>query len=180
MTLVREWRDARVSRGQSSSSSALPSGDVVDWTPAELNHWLPYFIFEVRKRDGKDYKAKTLYEYIMTIQSAFSALRGVAHSFLNSNEFVAVRNALDNRMRDLQAVGLGNNPERVDVITLEMEEVLWATRRLGNDSPTMLLHTIVYLLGINLGLRTGEHRKLRREMFQVRPYMIPVRFYVIY
>ena len=31
----------------------------------------------------------------------------------------------------------------------------------------MLLRTVIYLLGMNLSLRAGEHRKLRRIMFEV-------------
>jgi hypothetical protein len=74
---------------------------------------------------------------------------------------------LDNSMRFLQSQGLGLNPTKADVITEAMEEALWQENLLGKDSPTQLLRTLVFLLGLNLGLRAGEHRKLRREMFQV-------------
>lgn len=174
MTLVREWRDVRLRRGQSSGGPCLPVGEVVDWSPDELNQWIPLFIHEVRKSDGADYRAKTLLEYVLTIQSAFSYLRGVTYSFLKGENFIPIKNSLDNRMRALQTIGLGHNPSKADVITREMEEALWAGGQLGEESPSLLLNSLVYLLGVNLGLRSGEHRKLRREMFEVRHFKILV------
>jgi len=48
-----------------------------------------------------------------------------------------------------------------------MEDCLRASGLLGTTTPKRFLSTVVYLLGVNLGLRAGEHRKLRRSMFQV-------------
>lgn len=71
-------------------------------------------------------------------------------------------------MKKLQREGLGNNPTKVDVVTQVMEEDLWSGGQLGIDTPKKLLRTLVYTLGVNLGLRAGEHRQLRRGMFEVR------------
>lgn len=70
-------------------------------------------------------------------------------------------------MKSLQKEGLGFNPKKADVVSTAAEEQLWVTGALGKDTPEKLLRSLVYLLGVNLALRTGEHRKLRREMFQV-------------
>ena len=45
---------------------------------------------------------------------------------------------------------------------------MWNCGVLGRNSPVKLLETLVYMLGLNLGLRSGEHRKLRRDMLEVR------------
>lgn len=147
-----------------------PETNVLDWNIDELNKWLPLFLTEIRRIDGTNFKAKTVFEYIMTIQSALLHLRCQCYGFLNDQVFVPIKNALDNRMKQLQTEGLGFNPQQADVITLEMEEALWLGGQLGSECPAMLLNTLVYMLGIHLGLRSGEHRKLRREMFCVSSY----------
>lgn len=167
LALVKEWRDERTARGQSSNSSSIPAGDVLEWTVADLNQWIPLFIHEVRKRDGNNYRAKTLMEYVLTLQSAFVLMKGRGMSFLKDKEFRPIKNALDNRMMALQALGLGHNPNKADIVTVVMEEALWAGGLLCSSPPERLLGTLIYLLGVNLGLRAGEHRKLRREMFRV-------------
>lgn len=70
-------------------------------------------------------------------------------------------------MKSLQTAGLGNDPKKVDVISQLVEDELWRTDILGDKTPRQLLRTLIYVLGVNLALRTGEHRLLRREMFQV-------------
>lgn len=167
LALVEEWRTAREARGRISDMMILPMAEVLEWTPEELNQWIPLFIHEVRKRDGGDYRAKTIMEYVLTLQSAFCNLRGKSYSFLKSDVFQPIKNAVDNRMRALQSVGLGHNPSQAEVVTMEMEEALWIGGQLGQDPPARLLNTLVYLLGVQLGLRAGEHRLLRRNMFQV-------------
>lgn len=167
LALLEEWRSCRQTRGQTSDLINLPMVNVLEWTPEELNQWIPLFLYEMRKRDGTDYRAKTVMEYLLALQSAFSHLRGKKFSFLKDDLFNPIRNALDNRMRSLQAQGLGYNPSQAEIISREMEEALWMGGQLGADPPSRLLNTMVYLLGINLGLRAGEHRLLRRNMFKV-------------
>jgi hypothetical protein len=146
----------------------VPEVDLVDFTITELNTWIPLFIYEIRKQDGGLYRAKSVFEFLMTIQSIFATRMEIKYSFLKDPIFGPIKNGLDNTMRFLQAQGLGFNPMKAEVITEVMEESLWQENLLGKDTPAKLLTTLVYLLGINLGLRAGEHRKLRREMFQVR------------
>jgi hypothetical protein len=93
--------------------------------------------------------------------------KNVRLQFLREDVFLPIRNALDNTMKTLQSKGLGHNPRKAEVISPLMEEELWSGGYLGDQSSQHLLSTLVYLLGVNLALRSGEHRKLRREMFQV-------------
>lgn len=88
-------------------------------------------------------------------------------NFFKDAQFAPIRNAVDNVMKMRQAQGLGHNPRKADVVTPLMEETLWNNGLLGDSSPQLLLKTLVYCLGINLALRSGEHRALRREMFTV-------------
>ena len=123
MAVFTEWRSVRNARPRSSDSTPIPDGELVDWPVQTLNCWLPLFLHEIRRRDGKDYRAKTLFEYLLTIQSAFSVTRGISYRFLRDEQFLPIKNALDNRMRSLQGDGLGNN--------LSWSWSLWKWRRLS-------------------------------------------------
>ena len=51
------------------------------------------------------------------------------------------------------------------MISYEMENHLWSTGVLGEDSPDKLHNTVLFLIGINVYLRAvDEHYNLRREM----------------
>lgn len=150
-----------------SAGNLVPNKSIVDYDIEELNRWIPYFLFEVRRKDSERYRAKTLFEFLLCLQSLFKAKRNISYSFLKEDRFLPIRNSLNNVMKELQAIGLGNNPKKVDVVSPLMEEELWSAGVLGDSSSRQLLRTLVYVLGLNLGLRTGEHRKLRRQMFEV-------------
>ncbi len=51
-------------------------------------------------------------------------------------------------------------------ISFNEEEVLWSKRLLGEENPTLLRDTVMYLISISFALRGGEeHRKLRCPPF---------------
>lgn len=132
-----------------------------------FSRWLPLFIHEVRRKDGKLYKAKSLFEFVLCIQALFRAEKNIAYQFLKDTQFLPIRNSLDRAMKTLQAQGMGHNPRKADIVSLFMEEELWCSGLLGDSTPRILLRSLVFVLGVNLGLRSGEHRLLRRPMFQV-------------
>lgn len=94
--------------------------------------------------------------------------KNVKYQFLNGVEFLPIRNGLDNAMKKLQKKGLGHNPRKAEVISYLMEEELWNREILCLTGPPIkIFRSLVFILGLNLGLRTGEHRELRRGMFEV-------------
>lgn len=139
----------------------------MDFTVDEINLWLPFFISEIRRKDGGHFKAKSIFEFVICIQCLFMAKRGISYHFLKDAQFVPVKNSLDNVMKKLQRLGFGHDPKKVCIISSIVEEELWSSGALGDSSPRILLRTLVFVLGINLGLRSGEHRKLRWQMFEV-------------
>jgi hypothetical protein len=165
--LFCDWRSARNSRSDILIDNFVPDKEFVDYSVDELCKWIPFFIHEIRRKDGDKYRAKTLFEFVLCVQTIFDLKRNIRYQFLKEEQFIPIRNALDNVMKSLQSCGLGNNPQRVDIVTEVMEESLWCNGLLGSSSPRLLLRTLVFSLGLNLGLRTGEHRKLRRCMFEV-------------
>ena len=46
--------------------------------------------------------------------------------------------------------------KKAGVITVEMEEKLWESGILGDHSPQVLVDTVLYLIGLNFALRSGE------------------------
>ena len=153
-----------------SGEHTVPEKSVTEYSPDELNFWIPFFVSEIRRKNGEYYRAKSLFEFILCIQSLFVVKKNITYRFLKEDVFSPIRNSLDNMMKRLQRLGFGNDPKKVDVITPLMEEELWTRGILGDSSCRQLLSTLVFVLGINLGLRTGEHRKLRRDMFEVRVF----------
>ncbi len=80
---------------------------------------------------------------------------------VDDSEFVRVRYTLDNLMKKRTA-------DRVSVtksaapISFADEEKMWLNGTLGEDTPVKLRNTVMYLLGLSCGLRSGqEHRNLR-------------------
>ncbi|XP_038074483.1 uncharacterized protein LOC119742543 [Patiria miniata] len=72
-------------------------------------------------------------------------------------------------MKERVKVGLGIRRKQAEEITLEEEESLWQKQILGSSSPSQLLNTLIYLIGLNFALRGGqEHRNLRWKSPQLQ------------
>ena len=60
------------------------------------------------------------------------------------------------------AQNIGMIPKQAGYIPIDFERQLWDKKVLGEDSPEILRDTVLFLLGINLGLRAvDEHYALR-------------------
>ena len=60
-------------------------------------------------------------------------------------------------------MGLGRTVRKVEALESEQVAELWRSGVLGDDEPHKLCKTLLFLLGVNLGLRAGwEHKCLRR------------------
>ena len=78
---------------------------------------------------------------------------------------------LDGKLKQLNRTGKYVEKKKAGVITVEMEEKLWESRMLGDQSPEVLVDTVLYLIGLNFALRSGEeHRHL-----QYLPYLMPLK-----
>ena len=127
----------------------------------ELQADLCDFIVEIRKENGEQYPSSSMYDLI----SGLSLYLEREHGFTNklvSGAFRAVRNTLDNVMKERTAEGVGGRPER-DPILEEHEQILWDKGILGEDSPDKLRQTVFFLIGVRFGLRgLKEQYELRR------------------
>ena len=67
-------------------------------------------------------------------------------------------------MKERAESNLGTVKLQAEFIDMNHENQIWAMGVLGEDSPVKLHNTVLFLLGINLGLRAGnEHYDLRRD-----------------
>ena len=162
-----EWRASRVQKVSVPMQIVRANlDDLYNVKQADLCYALSRFIGEIKKVDKSDYPPNTLKEIIVMIQM-FLNEKGVYWKLLDPqcHDFSALRNVVDNLMRERTAAGLGTRISS-DVISLGMEDKLFFQGILGEDTPEKLLKTLIYMLGLHLALRGGvEHTRLRRPGF---------------
>ena len=89
-------------------------------------------------------------------------------NFFKDADFDGFKRTLDGEMKRLRSTGLGVRPKRAEPITVNEENLMWEKGLLGSDSPQVLLHTMVYLCGLNFALRSGqEHRDLQLSQIEL-------------
>ena len=82
---------------------------------------------------------------------------------LDDIEFMDLKVTLDNVMKERTASNIGMVVKQAELIPLDFEENMWKNNILLEETPEKLRETVLFLLGINLGLRAGdEHYALHR------------------
>jgi hypothetical protein len=65
-------------------------------------------------------------------------------------------------MKRLRSLGVGSDVKQAQLFSEDEEEKLWSSKVLGSHNAQVLLDTLVFLIGKNFSLRSGqEHRRLR-------------------
>ena len=71
---------------------------------------------------------------------------------------------LNNLMKERAKANIGMVKRQAEMIGSDVEEKLWQSGMLGEQNPNQLRATVLFLLGINVGLQVGdEHYDLRRD-----------------
>jgi len=131
-------------------------------TEKDLNDVLSQFIGEVRKDQGERYPPKTV---LSSVQN-YIELKGKKVGFFSGREFEKLRKSSDVEMKSSARRNLGLNRKQAEVITVDIEKLLWKQGILGSDNPECLLRTVYYLIGLKYGMRAGdEHRRLGLNNF---------------
>ena len=68
-------------------------------TKSGLSHALYMFLAEVKKKDGKPYPGKTLYELIVCVQKSLNQ-KDIPWKLIEDPEFLDVQTVLDNVMKE--------------------------------------------------------------------------------
>ena len=135
---------------------------------AAMNYWLSKFILEVRSSNSDEYSPDSLYQICCGLHRSLKDNKRSEVNIFVDAEFAEFRGVLDGQLKALNRTGKYINKRRASVITTEMEERLWESGLLGDHNPKVLVNTLVYLIGLNFALRSGEeHRRLRHNPSQI-------------
>lgn len=105
--------------------------------------WLCKFILEACRRDKESYRPDTLYSLYCSL---FWALKENDRADIKPYEdptFAVFTSTLDARMMALKSTG-EYQIRRAEVISEELEEILWQKGLLGESTPQQLLDTLVF------------------------------------
>ncbi len=123
------------------------------------------FLNEIKRKDGKDFPGKSLYEILMCLQFHLEK-RGLFWKLLDDSDFVKVKFTLDNIMKKRAQTQCAPDVRCSTPISYSDEEKMWSSGVLGEQSPDQLRNTVMFLLGMHLALRGGEeHHRLRCPPF---------------
>ena len=70
--------------------------------------------------------------------------------------FKQFQDSLDSEMQRLTSLGVGANVKEAQAFTIEQGDKLWNLNLSGNKSAKVLLDTMVFLMGKNFALRSGQ------------------------
>ena len=158
---VKVWRDWRGHRLQMCNSTLDCPPHLLLCSNSELDYWLSKFVLEARRLDGQPYPPRTMYGIVCSIMRYVRELRPQINFFKDA-DFAGFQKTMDGEMKRLRSLGLGVKPKRAEPISVKEEGILWENGLLGSHSPQVLLHTMVYLCGLNFALRSGkEHSFLK-------------------
>uniref|UniRef100_A0A158P580 Uncharacterized protein n=1 Tax=Tetranychus urticae TaxID=32264 RepID=A0A158P580_TETUR len=165
------WASTRLSSSSTSSNCRsipinLSNNSYIDFE--DFEYWLPYFVMEVRNKDGEEYSPNSI-KQIMT--NLFRYLKDNCHypglSFVDrKSPFFKI---IEARMKKMRINGLGLQLKKADVVTADDEEKLWATKVINMDTSSGLFAAVFFYTGKTLALRgREEHRKLNIEQFELK------------
>ena len=159
-----EWRENRLYNFNYNVS--IYYADLNDLPNLKLENFreaMCYFIPEVTKSKGEGlYPGRTLYQLCMAIQKYLNTNK-IAWKIVEGTEFEEVKTVLDNVMKERTAMNIGVRKKQAQFINYKVEEDLWTSGILGEDTPDKLRDTVLFLLGNHCTLRASdEHYYLRR------------------
>ena len=111
------------------------------------NYWLTRFILEVMRADGKPYPANSLYSISTGLLRHFRGdLNRYDIHILSKDDvhFQSFRKALDSRMKEMTAAGIGTKKTSADPLTVQDEEQLWSSGTIGFHSSKALSYSVYF------------------------------------
>lgn len=123
--MYHEWRSFRQLHSQQLQWIECDLDDASTISEESLVLALTRFLTEVKKIDGTDFPAKTLYEILICVQFQLEKM-GFVWKLLNHEVFKDVKFILDNLMKLRTAQGIGRSVKKAEVLMSFDEELLWS------------------------------------------------------
>ena len=166
--LYHDWREHVLDYGDDVDDHILYSD--ID-TPsmlvkASLCYSLCRFVTKMVKKDDSNFPPNLVRGIIKTIQMYLNTKKLYWKLLAKDDKvFCDLYYVVDNVMKEVAEQSLGV-VKHATPVSIEMEEVMWASGVLGEANPEQLRSTLLFMLGVNLCLCGGEeHKCLRRPGF---------------
>ena len=101
------------------------------------------FVVETRKDKGEHYLPDNQHQICCGLQQALRAAGNADINLFDGKEFAPFRDLLDGELKSLNGTGKYIYKKRAEIITVEMEDILWERGLLGDHSPQVLVGTMV-------------------------------------
>ena len=129
--------------------------------PETLDIYIGEWLMSLSKPDGSNYEPDTLTSFHRSVERYLKD-KGYGYSIVSDKEFNMSKEVLQTKRKQLSSLGLGNRPNKSDVITPSDEEILWTSGQLGMHSPLALFNTVWYFNTKLFGFRGGhESRQMK-------------------
>ena len=161
----QDWRKNKLAQNCSYDKDVTDANleDLTTVTKQNLENALCIFIAEVTKVCGEDFPGKTLYQLSVSIQKYLNE-SGLMWKLVDGRDFKQFRIVLDNVMKERAQQNISMTVRKAEFIPISFENKLWEKGILGEDNPDKLCDTVLFLIGINCGLRAvEEHHDLWRD-----------------
>lgn len=180
ISLYEKWQKQRIVTKGDDENFNLPSKEELkNAEKCVINYWFAKFIYEVRRQDGNRYPRNTLVSMVAGLNAHFLC-NGRSLSLFKDEEFNHFREILDLACKESTKDGIGIYQKQAETISESEEELLWSSGALGDDSPTSLINTLLYLNGLHFALRSGnEHRALTVDQISILPPTADCKYYII-
>ena len=141
--------------------------EIENYKPAELNTLVERFYAELKNKHGEDYEPESLKVMIASLDRHLKN-KGYSLSIVRDREFSSSKQVLDGKAKQLHLAGRSKRPNKARQLSVEEEEILWKSEKLGGKTPESLIHTMWWLLTQQFGLRgRQEHHRMRLEDFRI-------------
>ena len=170
-----EWaveRNVKVRKNSSKEKYYEVNPDIKKVANEQLDYWLGKFVLEIRKKKepGSVYPPNTLYQMCCGLQRFLRDNGRPGLNVFEDPKFKHFQDCLDAEMKRLTNIGIGSTVKQAEPLREDQEQKLWNLGLLGEDSPSVLLNTMGFLIGKNFPLRSGrEHRNLKFSQLTLVP-----------
>ncbi|XP_043105154.1 zinc finger MYM-type protein 2 isoform X1 [Puntigrus tetrazona] len=147
----RRWATSEASPSSQSKGKERKQVSLLSLSPAELNQSLSHFVKEVRRPNGECYNPDSLLYICLSIQKHLQD-RGRTDDLFGDPQYHMFGEELNKLLKDWQPSVLpdGSRWGRVE------EQHLWSSGQIGEQTPSVLLRSLLYLNSKYFGLRTTE------------------------